>query len=152
MLTDGYWVGASHGHPAGMGPSPADAVWLARPMTDTELTGAGSTAVNKYKAMASATVMTTTGSYVITVKDWPKLVTALTNYDSNENAVKLDFQTKGNDYLAANPTKTPQEASVFALLKLYGDVLNVYKADAGSTTYRPLKLDSSNRVADLACP
>ncbi|WP_449435680.1 hypothetical protein [Pedobacter steynii] len=149
--TEGYSVGASHGHPAGSGPSPKDVMQIAYQSKDAELVAAGSTAVSKYKAMASATTMTVNGNYVITAKDWPALCAFQTAFDADENGANDDFVDEALTYQAAHPTVTDHEATVYAIIKIYGSAINVYKASPGSTTYTPLTI-VSNIVTNLLRP
>ncbi|CAM3678631.1 hypothetical protein MUGA111182_02725 [Mucilaginibacter galii] len=70
------------------------------------------------------------------------------------------IETFGNQY-AANPRSFIQayndKISLFgtndaALISMFGNVINLYKADANSTDFKPIVLDSNNQPVTKPCP
>ena len=158
--TSGYTIGASHGHPRGAAPSPADASWLYSNLSNPELTSAGIGSINHYKSNASVTAVTSTGNYVVTVNDWSALQVQNNAYNSsfytdgngkNQNYMNDNYGAIGNLYLSQNTLASPQEASAYALMAIFGNAIHLYKASAGSTSYVPLKI-TNGRVATRPCP
>lgn len=151
--TDGYSIGATHGHPGGSAPSPADIIWAARNVSSPSLIAGGTTAVNTYKASVSVTTLTQASTYVVTVKDWAALQALLTAYDANPTQANANYVQAGQDYLNGNPfTATNETASAYAALKLYGSAVNIYKAATGTNTFSPIALNSVDVVDAKPCP
>jgi hypothetical protein len=143
--TDGYTVGSSHGHPAGMAPSPADVIWMYQNMANSELIASGN--MQFYKDNVSITAVTTNATYVVTVRDW----TALQTVFQSSGTLNADYLDYASDYLNTHSTATNIEASEYALMTLFGGAINFYKAPSNSTNFEPLEINSSNAVSNKPC-
>ena len=128
-------------------PSPADVKWIFNNASDTALTNAGTTAAQFFKNNASVTVVTTNARYVITIADW----TAFANLGTTEELTDT-FRSEGGLYKQSNPNATNAEASEYALLKTFGNTINLYKASLNSTAYKPLQINTNKgKVEDKPC-
>lgn len=150
----GLTVGASHGHPGGSAPSPADVDWLFGNLSQPHLANAGAYYINLYKEHAFVTAITQNATYTINVKDWNML-----QYDLNMwkgFGMRGFYTATAQQYMMDNPLSTPTEASEAALLYMFGNSINVYKQNANSSVYIPLKMvgigGSFNTVQNLNCP
>lgn len=150
--TDGYTIGTGHNHPAGMAPSPADVLWMHSMTANAQLNAAGPVGMQTFKDNASITAVTKNGNYVVTVRDWD----ALKYIYQDNSATEATYQAKAAEYGRANPSSTFVERSEYALLSLFGNSINLYKAPPGSTNYSPLQLSSTSTttptVATKTCP
>jgi len=159
--TAGYTVGWTHDHPFGSAPSPDDVFVMMTNLTNPALISAGAQSIKVYKSNVSVTVVTKTGNYVVTVKDWGALQTLYTDFNSTQedptthlNAFDTDFVSKGRTYLTANPLASEGDAGIYALQTKFGASINIFHAPKGSTTYTPLTVttvDSKPQVATLPC-
>lgn len=53
-------------------------------------------------------------------------------YDSDPALAKANWLSEAQGYLTSNPSATPQEAGVYALLKMYGDSINLSRQGVNS--------------------
>lgn len=146
----GFTIGVNHGHPAGTAPSPADVVWGAGNLnssqfsTNPQFPGGGYADIDFYKTHYSLTVTTSSGNYIMTVKDWNTLSSDYTFYQTHQDAVNLQFQITAQD-AGGNAD--------FALLSMYGNAVNLFKAPAGTNNYQPISVNSTNNgTATNPCP
>lgn len=147
--TSGYTIGVSHGHPANGAPSPADALWAYGNINNQELIRANGVAY--YKDNVSVTVVTDAGIFIVTIKDWSALQNHHYTYYQNELAGKNIYAKYANEYETLNPSCTYQAKTAYALLKMYGDAINLYRAMPNSTNLEPLNINSQGVVAFTIC-
>ncbi|GAB2703812.1 hypothetical protein GCM10027037_32130 [Mucilaginibacter koreensis] len=154
----GYTVGFSHNHPDDNGPSPNDVFAIFSPLYNSEIRLASQADKDFYKSNASVTTLTSNGSYIVMIKDWNKMLdlyNTLYTTQAQKNAFKADYINIGQLYFDKNPTSGLGMAGVYALLKKFGDAINVYKADASSMTYQPFQIVNNNGIETVApnpCP
>lgn len=140
--TDGYNIGASHGHPGGSAPSPADAFWPLHNLNHPDLIAAGAGATQFYKDHVSITANTSNGTYVVTVQDWNALQTLYNQYSANPAAFNSNYVT-----VAQNNGNSTE----YALLSIFGNAINLYKAPPGSNNFEPRHINGGS-VANKPCP
>lgn len=151
--TDGYTVGASHSHPGEGVQSPADVMWMIDNASDPELNAAGSSAVQTYKDNVSITTITTDATYTINVADWAALEALRSTY-TNARLTEM-YITFAEDYLDKYPGASPAEITEGALLEIFGEAINLYKAPAGTTNFEHRELmwlGRSRTVVATPCP
>jgi hypothetical protein len=152
----GYNIGSSHWHPGGTGPSPDDVFTMIANLTNTnntstnKLIASGANAIKFYKSNVSVTVETSTTNYVVTVNNWGSLQTLYTEYQNSYNATTHDY---GFDQDFINAAASHSNSYTYALLSIFGDAINLYTAPAGSTTYTPVAINTTNStVSTVTCP
>lgn len=157
----GYPIGASHGHPGGGGPSPQDLNWLFRNLQKPGLANGSEADRQFYKARASITVITKTGSYVATVNDWTILEAIVKSYDNgyytdasgqSGNRIVDLFSSSATNYFAQNPTAPYVDGLLYAIKAIYGSAINLYRTSASSTNYQPVQIGPGNLIRDQQCP
>lgn len=139
--TDGYTVGSSHLHPGGSAPSPDDIFTLIDNLSNPQLATSGASNIAFYKNNASITTVTKAGNYVVTINNWGTLNTLFQTFKKNPEAFDNNYQD-----IATNKLSTE-----YALLTIFGNAINVYKAPANSTTYSPITINAAGKVAKLNC-
>ncbi|QPH38757.1 hypothetical protein [Pedobacter endophyticus] len=143
--TDGFTVGVSHGHPSNSAPSPADAIWLVSNINVPALRNASTEERNFFRSNVFVTVVASLHTYVITVNNWQALE-------------KLYFEFKADEAgFNANYIRLTTEhgSSEHALLSLFGEAINLYKAPAGSTNFKPVGMaygGTGDFVIEILCP
>ena len=146
--TDGFTISLDHEHPDISAPSPADVFLIAYYLKDTELQNAGTSAVDFYKQNISIKVVVANATYIVTVNNWQTLTSMADAYYASQQG--------HDDAITAYQNATTQHADYDAgFLAYFGDAVNLYKADAGSTNFVPLKLlDSRNSslATSINCP
>ena len=91
-------------------------------------------------------------AYVATVNDWAALQTLYTKLNANQTTFDDNYVQTGLNYLSANQGATESDAGAYSLMSIFGTAINLYKAPAVSTTFTPLTIDSSKKVAAKPCP
>lgn len=148
----GYTIGASHGHPGNSAPSPADALWAYSNINRPELIN--SNGLEFYKNNVNVTIVTDYGNFVVTIKDWSALGKHYNTYyyDANSELAGIaTFAQLAQSYNYNNPGALNPDKTAYALMKMYGDAINLYKAYPGSTTFQPLQLNSQDQITTMPC-
>ncbi len=99
----------------------------------------------------TSTVVTENNTYVVTIKDqtkWLEYTTEAAVEQAQAKWLKAVDQYRENNKGALN-----SEAQEHALIKLFGDVVNIYKAPRNHTghEFQPLTLDSSGKPIAAPC-
>jgi hypothetical protein len=141
--TGGYTIGVTHAHPGGTAPSPADAVWAFSNLSNPNLANASIQEIGYYMQNIAITTETSNSTYIITIKDWTALKTMYDNYNSNPSGANAAYVSTAASHSGS---------AEYALLSLYGNAINLYKAPAGSTAFVPLMLDTNGNIANKPCP
>lgn len=140
-----YTMGYNHYHqPPGEAESPADMHWFV-----AQLAVAHAAPDNPYgeadwffKENAIGMVTTSTTVYIVKIKDW-------TNLAADDAAYQADITGKKYDY----ETDVSHGGREYALLHQYGDAITLYEAPRGSTSFKPVAVNSNNNGTDLTtCP
>ncbi|WP_203235083.1 hypothetical protein, partial [Mucilaginibacter terrigena] len=145
--TSGYTIGASHRHPAGNAPSPSDVLALVNNLSNPQLVSAGITAKAFYKANAYRTILTSSTTYIITVNDWEKLQNYQTHADELDDIfidIAVQYQVDNN--------VSQNIATEYALAKLFGDAINVFKAPNSSINFAVAGIDQDGKLILISCP
>ncbi|MGQ7856553.1 hypothetical protein ACUN24_20140 [Pedobacter sp. WC2501] len=139
--TNGYTLGAAHGHPGGTGPSPADVFWATENVGSSALRAAGPDATAYYETNVTVTTYTPNGTtYVVQINDWPGMIAEnLNNFKGNEANFNYNYQQEAQNYLIANNSTDVGAAGVWALMSLFGDKITIYKAEPGSNDLSPVE-------------
>lgn len=147
---DGYTVGWSHGHPGNSAPSPDDIFTMMYHLSDPELVAAGSSAIKFYRDNVSVTTITKDGNYVVTVKDWGKFQTAFDRFRDDPFGFDDDYVNIASQYLDTHPVLTGV-GGAYAIMKLFGDAINIFYTPPNYGTYDPMKIDSYDTVINNPC-
>jgi len=146
----GFTIGVDHGHPGGFSPSPADVVWGAGNLNSSQFSqnpqfpGGGYADIDFYKTHFSLTTTTETGTYIMTVKDWGALSTAYDYFQTHQDALNLQYQIL---------TQDDDGNSDYAILAMYGNAVNLFKAPAGSADFQQIVVNSTNNgTINQPCP
>lgn len=144
-LKRGYTYGASHGHPSNVCHSPADICWAEH--FSREIPGEDrATFLDYYQTI----VLTDKAIYVITVKDdliWTK---KSRTYIKDGDKQSEEYQRVAYGYMDEFDCNDPAIASEYAILKMYGDAIHLYKAtdydhpqavllEPGTYLHKPMK-------------
>ncbi|SDQ00459.1 hypothetical protein SAMN05428975_5403 [Mucilaginibacter sp. OK268] len=153
--TDGYTVGWSHGHPGGNSASPDDIFVMIDNLTNPDLIAAGSQSIKFYRDNVSMTIVTKTGNYVVTVKDWGKLQTLFDRFKDDSGGFDDNYVNNRDAYLADHTYLGLGLAGVYSLMSIFGDAINIYQSPYPSTPYSPLTVDptdANHTVIPKPCP
>jgi len=153
--TDGYTIGTAHGHNPPSAPSPADVILM---MTDYNLVPGSDQQF--YKDNVSETIISNSNTYVVNPGSWTSFETVyekyLANayYDSNgqlQNHLNDQYVIDAAQYMHDHPGSTLEDATIYALLKLFGDAIDLFKAPFGSTNFQVLRFDANGNVTITSC-
>ncbi len=62
------------------------------------------------------------------------------------------FEQEGAQYVLLNPGATNAQATEYALLKTFGNTINLYKAPLNANDYKPRNIDTTTKkVVDKPC-
>ncbi|UIR54780.1 hypothetical protein LZQ00_10880 [Sphingobacterium sp. SRCM116780] len=137
--SSGVTVGFVHSHPFESGPTPRDLF-------------NGSTGYNQIPTSQktifidyfSATIVTPSYIYMVTIKDADKWIAMGTNFEEKINTNTTEYRRLYNEYYEKNRNVPFNEAQEYALLKLYDGVVNIYRSDKVATLdFKPLILETS---------
>jgi len=138
---NGYTINISHEHPGGDAPSPGDVFNLLTNSWNKNLQAAGPAALNYYLNNASITTVTTNATYIITITNYSELVKL---YDQKSPASwDTEYQETGNNHSGSTE---------YALLSLFGNAINVFKANANGTVFSVLTFDKNGNLTLTTCP
>jgi len=137
----GYTIGFIHSHPLGSAPSLEDIFTMAYSSAALR-TNVSIADAQFYEARSSVTVVTTAGTYVATVKDWDAFRSAYTDFQTNSTAMNAEYLSTA----AANGNST-----AFSLLEMLGDSIYLYKAEAGTNNFKPMKIENGT-LKTKNCP
>ncbi|SMO72374.1 hypothetical protein [Solitalea koreensis] len=147
--TAGYTISSSHGHPDDVPPSPADATVLAAQFNNTQFQNASESEKQVYKDNASLITITATHQYVITVTDWEIIQAKRASFEQNQLYYNELYQEYASEYVLQLGGDYEQ-AGTYALLKMYGDCINVYASTINSTDFIPQRI-YANSVLSIPC-
>jgi hypothetical protein len=139
---NGYTVGFTHYHPQGATFSPGDVYTMVKSLTSSTLQAAGSAAVNFYKDNATMTIVTANGNYMMTITDWAAIEAFGNQYSANSASFNDLYRDRTQLYFS-------NEA---ALLSMFGNAINLYKSELGSTDFKPIVLNNNNQPVIKLCP
>lgn len=150
--TNGYTIGFSHDHPSNSAPSPFDALVMIGNANNPNLVAAGASAMQFYQTNVSSTIVTLSGNYVITVNNWSSMQTIYSQYQAQGAlSFKNTYNSYSQVYQSNHPNASLIDAGQYALLKMFGNSINLYIAEPGSGTYTPLIIDGSDSVVKKQC-
>jgi hypothetical protein len=136
--SSGITVGFVHSHPFESGPSPHDLFQGAFAYNQIQPASQKAIFVDYF----TSTIVTPNYVYVVTVKDAAKWIAMGTNFEQKMNTDWDKYIGHKDEYLLLNRTALLSEAHEYAILQLYNDVVNIYRAVKGTTLdFKPLKLD-----------
>ena len=141
---DGYTIGFMHDHPGGTAPSPDDVLEMRTHLTGPVFNNVPNVyyARQFYEANVSVTVITTAKTYVVTINDWAAIQPLFDQYESDPTTFDNNYQALATQF----------GSSEMALLKIFGNTINVYTAAPGSTDFKPLTLNAAGTgVMTLPC-
>lgn len=146
--TDGYTIGFSHKHTVGTAPSPGDVMSPFTFAYNPALIRSGQQQF--YKDNLTVTTLTDGNVYQITIADWDAIKDI---YDKNSidelNAEYQKFAEKF--YYGNNETTSAMQNSEYALMKMFGSAINLYKKELGATNFTPYKIDINDNVIKNPC-
>jgi hypothetical protein len=158
---DGYTIGVSHGHPGGSGPSPSDILQAFKNLSDPNLIACGQVCIDYYKAHFAITVVTKEETFMINIKDWTALGLMYEKYYGSDYipAEKKEmveaFINEAREYLKMQKGDYDgswcSEQTIYAGVKLYGDVVSIAKFDKTTSKFNPLDVNSSNEIVTKPC-
>lgn len=146
--TDGYAIGFSHKHTVGTGPSPGDVMGPFFFAYEPELTKSGQQQF--FKDNLTVTTLSDGNIYVLTIADWG----ALENINKSNSLDGLNEQYQKfaeKFYYGNNETTSAMQNSEYALMKLFGSAINLYKKEVGATNFTPYKIDINDNVIKNPC-
>lgn len=140
---EGYTVGYTHSHPNNSAPSPSDLFkgssyyknWSSYNLPVSERT--------IYTDYYSSTVVTDDFVYVITIKNPEKWGNALDLSDQQaRNIANKRYRELATDYMRSTQQfDDTNNGSLYALLTMYGDAVNIYRSSNASTfDFVPLEI------------
>lgn len=147
--TDGFTIGAAHGHPGGSAPSPNDGLWIYNTSINPNISSAPANELQGFKDHAFFVTNTANSTYVITIRDWGNYIEK-----ANNGTISVaNYQYYADDYdLITGSQATDQERGEYALLKLFGDSINLYVGGTGQSTYTAKTINTTNDlVTDINC-
>lgn len=112
--------------------------------------------VGFYYDNVSVTIVTKSGTYVVTIKNSTEYNKSFREYNKNRKAYEEQYILLGGSYKEIyNVAASQGEATTFALLAQLGKSINLYKAQPGSTEFKPIEAGMLNNipiVRDMNCP
>ena len=154
--TEGYSIGSVHNHPSGNAPSYDDVFKMVSNLSEPGIAASGLNGINFYKNNVSTTIVTSSGTYVVTVKNWQELNISFGNWVANPNVFEAEYNGAAAEYLIDHPTALDKELSEFALLAILSKGINLYKTEPNSNILKPLiaYINSDNKLtlASVNCP
>ncbi|RAJ31114.1 hypothetical protein LY11_02344 [Pedobacter cryoconitis] len=109
-----------------------------------------------YYDNVSVTIVTKSGTYVATIKNSIEYNKSFREYSKNREAYRDQYRALAGTYREEfNINATEGEATMFALLAQLGKSINLYKAQPGSTEFKPVEAGTLNGtpiVRDINCP
>ena len=146
--TDGYAIGFNHKHTVGTGPSPADVMSPAGHVNSSELRKSGQQQF--YRDNLTVTTLSEGNTYIITIADWDAITKIHTEYLSIDS-LNTQYQKLAKQYLIKNDSADKLLASEYALVKLFGSAVNLYKKASGTSYFVPYTVNKSNTIIQTPC-
>ncbi|MGA6121635.1 hypothetical protein [Sphingobacterium anhuiense] len=142
--TDGYTVGYTHSHPKNGAPSPSDLFIGADTYRDWASYNLPTAQKNIYADYYTSTIVTDNQIYVVTIKDPVKWGNGLdlSNQQARDDA-KIKYRDLANEYMRNTQLYDDTvNGQLYALLNMYGDAVNIYRApnSSGPLNFVPLQL------------
>jgi hypothetical protein len=156
--TNGFTIGTSHDHPGGSAPSPDDVFSMLNIFSNADFGKGGAAASQFYQKNASITVLTANSTFVVTVTNWNALNQLAQDYFADKQSFDDRYKDFEDAYLKNTPSSSilsPSDATEYALKRVFGNIINLYKAPKGSNTFTPRTISSSSGnslIANLPCP
>ncbi|WP_257669168.1 hypothetical protein [Parapedobacter tibetensis] len=146
--SNGYSIGHMHNHPQGSAPNPTDAMagidlaFMQSLHTTSE--------INFYTKNFSSVIVTSSYIYTITIKNAAQYKIDQANFYANSTSAENTWVTHGQSYLNSNASASVQEAGEYALLKMYGNSINLTRQSVNSNNNNiELRLNTSNKVVSF---
>lgn len=134
-----------HNHPTDNAPNPSDIMNGVNLSQMSSMPGIGYGEVELYTKNFAAVIVTSSYVYTVTIKNAAAYKAAQSNF--NQAVDNKTWLSDANTYLSNNSGATPQEAGEYALLKMYGNAINLTKQDINSTnSNEALNINVSNKV------
>ena len=146
--TDGYTIGFNHKHTIGTAPSPGDVMSPFTFAYNPVLIRSGQQQF--YKDNLTVTTLTDGNVYQITIADWDAIKDI---YDKNSiDELNKEYQRLGEMYADANNGGTSaMQNSEYALMKLFGSAINLYKREEGAVNFVPYTINKYDNIAKNPC-
>lgn len=152
--TKGYTVGYTHVHPKNGAPSPSDLFIGSHQAKDWSTYNLPASDKSIFIDYFTSTVITDNEIYVITIKDATKWEQKLDLQNSSARAAaNAEYLRLANEYMEINQKyKDTVGAQLYALLNMYGDTVNIYRANRNESTldFKVLEL-VLNSALDKRC-
>ena len=152
----GYTIGFTHDHPQNNGPNPDDTFIIFEPLFNTNLRNAGDDAKDFYKSHVTVTSITAVGTYVVNIVDWGIMTDIYNNrWNGKESSFDAQWNNFALDFLNNNQQASVADAGAYAMLKLFGNSINVFYAEQGFSTFHPLSIGGQTEFDTLEyynCP
>jgi hypothetical protein len=132
----GYTIGFVHSHPSGSPPSPADVFEMLDHLTFPDLANSSQANKDFYINNASVTVITSSTTYVLTVKDLSVFTDAYNAFQSNP----VGFQDTLDYYTSFYGSSTK------GFLRVFAGAINVYMTGANSSDFIPVILTPESQL------
>ena len=140
----GYTIGHMHNHPAGSAPSPSDAMAGVDLDQMQSMPNISTGEVDFYTKNFSAIIVTSSYVYTITIKDAALYKTFQAGFDNS--TANTTYLNHAYTY-KTNYNSSDEEAGEYALLKMYGNAINLTRQGVNSSDSNvELKLNSSDTV------
>jgi hypothetical protein len=103
-----------------------------------------------YKDNLTVTTLTDGNVYQITIADWDAIKDI---YDKNSiDELNKEYQRLGEMYADANNGGTSaMQNSEYALMKLFGSAINLYKREEGAVNFVPYTINKYDNIAKNPC-
>lgn len=136
-------VGVTHTHPNNSPPSASDIYrashWINQiPLGDADL----------FATYFTMTVITSGNVYVMTIKDKDKFMNLLNNKTEQEfeDEYKKESIEYQRDIAGSNDNWAVKESQEYALLKVFGDAVTIYKSkNQENLDFKPLVFNNTNK-------
>jgi hypothetical protein len=146
--TSGYTIGFTHSHEK-TAPSPEDILFLPSTLSDPSL--ADPTQAQFFKDNASITALTLTTTFVVMPQDWSILAQKYSGWQQDPTYLDAGYTGFAGNYKFTHPSASDEDASAYALLKIFGSGITLLKVSSYSNAFQVLTVDSNDNLITTPC-
>ena len=113
----------------------------------------GKDAVDFYKSNASVTTILDNGTkYVAVINDYNKIDRLYFDYQGGLNQINTNYISYTQDWQYAKTPGDITTSSEYALYKIFGDAITIFKAAPNTDDFQPLKRSGKWDIVLTLCP